>query len=264
MKYKITLPRYGVKEYNVHMKAIIVAGGRGERLRPITDNIPKPMVPVLGKPILEHTILLLKHYGIREFIIALCYLPQVVKEYFGDGSSLGVSISYIYEDPNTPLGTAGALYAAKDLIDDTCIVTYADIIRELDVAQMLEQHNRSGYSITINGYINHASSYKSSIILNKEASSVKIFYEIPERKNREKDEIVISNGSLYIIEKNIFSYIKEGTRSDFAHDIFPLLLQQNTPIGVYVSDGYFIDIGNKEKLLQAEKDISENPARLGY
>ena len=98
------------------MKAIIIAGGRGERLRPLTDNIPKPLVEVNGKPILLHTLELLKSHGITEFIIALCYLPERVVSYFGDGSKFGVHITYTYEDQLKPLGNAGAITLSQKYI----------------------------------------------------------------------------------------------------------------------------------------------------
>src|SRR3989344_1376598 len=112
------------------MKAIIIAGGRGERLRPLTDNIPKPLVEVNGKPILLHTLELLKSHGITEFIIALCYLPERVVSYFGDGSKFGVHITYTYEDQLKPLGNAGAITLSQKYIKETFIVTYADIVRK--------------------------------------------------------------------------------------------------------------------------------------
>ena len=89
------------------MKAIIIAGGKGERLRPLTNTLPKPMLEVVGKPILEHAINLLKNYGINEFIISVCYLPEKITEYFGNGKKFNINIKYIYEKEDSPLGTAG-------------------------------------------------------------------------------------------------------------------------------------------------------------
>src|SRR5437660_4534825 len=111
------------------MYAIIIAGGKGERLRPLTDKLPKPMIAVHGKPILEHTIILLKKHGIKKFIITLCYLPEKITTYFENGEKLGVAITYIYENPKKPLGTAGSMAQAAEYVDSTCIVTYADIMR---------------------------------------------------------------------------------------------------------------------------------------
>src|SRR5437868_7160562 len=119
------------------MKAIIVAGGRGKRLRPLTDNIPKPMIQIAGKPIIEHTINLFKKNGITDFIISLCYLPHKITEYFGDGKNFGVHIDYMYEKENFPLGTAGNIAAAKNVISGTFIVTYSDIIRDLNITDMI-------------------------------------------------------------------------------------------------------------------------------
>jgi mannose-1-phosphate guanylyltransferase/phosphomannomutase len=129
--------------------AIIVAGGQGTRLRPLTDTKPKPMVEVAGKPILEHTLNLFKKHGVTDFIFALCYLPQVIIDYFGDGSRFGVSIKYTFEDPNQPLGTAGAILASQGEISSTFIVTYADVLRDLDVKGMINQHLQSGSVATL-------------------------------------------------------------------------------------------------------------------
>src|SRR3990172_2732098 len=119
-------------------KVLIVAGGKGERLRPITNTIAKPMVKVGNKPVLEHNLDLFKKYGFKNFIFALCYLPETISDYFGDGKKFGVEIEYTYENPETPLGTAGAITLAKEKIDSTFIVTYGDILRVVDVAEMLK------------------------------------------------------------------------------------------------------------------------------
>src|SRR3990167_3201210 len=114
------------------MKMIIVAGGKGTRLRPLTNEIPKPMINIQGKPILEHILLHARQYGIAEFIFSLCYLPNIITEYFGTGEKWNVKIDYIYEDQNMPKGSAGGIVDAKKYINDTFIVTYADILRDLD------------------------------------------------------------------------------------------------------------------------------------
>ncbi len=243
------------------MKAIIVAGGKGERLRPITETIPKPMVQVNGKPILEHTIELFKKHGIKDFIIALCYLPEVITSYFGDGSRFGVVITYIYEDPSFPRGTAGAILPAKKYITDTFIVTYADIIRNLNISKMLEKHTSSSSLVTIDIYKHTGKVYKSSLIVNEEEELI-AFKEMEKQTERKEDEEVWSNGSFYVCSPEIFTYLDESRAVDFAKDIFPQLLKEGKKISTTKGSIYFIDIGTKDKLDQANIDLVNNPYLL--
>ncbi len=233
------------------MKAIIVAGGRGERLRPITNNMPKPMVDVAGKSILEHTIDLLKANGIKEFIIALCYLPEVVTNYFGDGKKFGVQIAYTYEDPANPLGTAGAIALAKDQIAGTFIVTYADILRALDIKSMIKTHKSKDAFATINIYKRYGADPKSLVLFDKDGR-IKQFVERPD-KSLLTEDFVWANGSFYILEPEIFGYIPKNKLVDFGKDIFPALVNDGRKVYSFQSDGYFVDIGNLEKLEKARK-----------
>lgn len=233
------------------MKAIIVAGGRGERLRPITDRIPKPMVEVGGKSILEHTIDLLKNNGITELILALCYLPQVIVDYFGDGKKFGVKIQYTFEDPKYPQGSAGAIREVDKFIDDDFIVTYADILRKLDIDEMIKNHIDNNSTATINVYKRYGSDPRSMIILN-ENNRVLDFIERPSPE-KIKNDLVLANASFYIFKKKIFDFIKKDGLVDFGKDVFPLMIKKHEPINAFKSDDYFIDIGTLEKLQKARE-----------
>lgn len=237
------------------MKAIIVAGGKGERLNPITENLPKPMVKVNNKPILLHIINLFKKYGIKDFIIALCYLPDVITNYFGNGKKFGVNIKYTYENPQNPLGTAGAISLAKNLIDDTFIVTYADILRDLDVKKMINFHKKSRAFATINIYRRKSEGAKSLIIMDKNKKVTK-FIERPDKTNL-KQEYIWSNGSFYIFEPEIFDFIP-NRKADFGFDVTPELLRLKKEVYGYTSDGYFIDIADINKLRFARKTFKNN------
>lgn len=235
------------------MKAIIVAGGEGKRLRPLTNTLPKPMVCVGGIPILEHTINLLKKHNVTDIILALCYLPQPIIDYFGDGSKFGVSLEYTFENPSTPLGTAGAILSAKQYISETCIVTYADIIRDLDVTAMIKKHRDSKSIATINAYKHTGQNFKSSITFNK--NNILTSFKEQEVSTTLENSFAWSNGSFYIIEPQVFEYIGNHFPSDFAKDVFQKLLLQQKKISVFPSEKYFIDIGTKESLLCAERDM---------
>lgn len=242
------------------MKAIIVAGGRGERLKPLTNNIPKPMVEIRGKPLLEHILNLLKKNGVKDFIFALCYLPELIVEYFGDGTKLGVKIAYTFEDPNLPFGTAGSILPAKNLISDTFIVTYADIIRDLEIKEMILFHKSSESLTTINVYKHTGNNFKSQIKFNKN-NLLSSFQEFKAGRKPGK-EVNWSNGSFYIFEKEIFKYIPSNKKSDFGKDIFPKLIKANKKVKIFPSLGYFLDIGTKESLQKIQQDLKINPSIL--
>lgn len=233
------------------MKAIIVAGGRGERLRPLTNNIPKPMIEVAGKPILEHIINLFKKYNITEFIISVCYLPDKITDYFGTGNRFGVKINYIYEDESHPLGTAGNIAAAKNYLDSTFIVTYADILRDLNIDGMIKFHKNKKAFATLNTYKRFGPNPKSMILFD-ENNKIKQFIERPVSELLH-DNYVWSNGSFYIFEPEIFDFIPQNKFADFGKDVFQEIIKIRKNIYVYKTDGYFVDIGNIEKMEIAKK-----------
>lgn len=233
------------------MKAIIVAGGRGERLRPLTDTLPKPMIEVAGKSILEHIINLFKKNEITEFIISLCYLPEKITQYFGNGKKFGVKIQYLYEKEDSPLGTAGSITAAKKLIDSAFIVTYADILRELNIMKIIKFHKNKKALATLNIYKRFGADPKSMIFFNKNKKIIN-FIERPKPEEIHND-FVWANGSFYILEPGIFDFIPQNTFTDFGKNVFPGLLKAGKKLYGFPSDGLFIDIGNYEKLSKARE-----------
>ena len=233
------------------MKAIIVAGGKGERLRPITNTVPKPMVQVGSKPILEHIVDLFKSHGITDFIFALCYLPHVITDYFGDGKKFGISIKYTFEPVDKPMGTAGAILSAKSFINDTFMVTYADILRRLDIQDMQKQHIKSNAFATLHTHKKKGPDPKSMVQFDSN-NQITRFIERPKSKDVPKN-FAWSNGSFYILKPEIYHYIPSDKPSDFGKDIFPALLADHKPLYAYPTDGYFIDIGDANKLKQAKE-----------
>lgn len=230
------------------MKAIIIAGGRGERLKPLTNQIPKPMIKISGIPILEHIINHLWQNDISSIIISLCFRPQAVISYFGDGSKFRVKINYIIENENTPLGTAGSILNARDLTDGTFIVVYADILRQLNIKDVISQHKKNQAFATLVVYKNIIRNPKSIIELDERKRIIK-FIERP--KEVIKRGYSWSNGSFYLLEPTIFDYIPPNGPSDFGKDVFPALLADHKKVFAYISDGYFIDIADRNKLNQA-------------
>ncbi|HEY2742026.1 MAG TPA: nucleotidyltransferase family protein, partial [Gaiellaceae bacterium] len=129
------------------MKAVVMAGGEGTRLRPLTSNQPKPMVPIVGKPCMEHIVELLKRHGFEDVIVTVAFLPQAIRSYFGSGENLGVDIGYSVEE--SPLGTAGSVKRAAGRLDDTFLVISGDALCDVDLTQLVEAHREKGASVTI-------------------------------------------------------------------------------------------------------------------
>ena len=224
------------------MKALILAAGRGERLRPLTNNIPKVMIKVGSKPCLQHNLELLKKYGIKEVAVNTHYLPEKIKEYFQDGKKFGIKIRYSYE-PKI-LGTAGALNNFKDFFKgkDFCII-YGDIIHQTNLGEMFNAHKKQRGLATI-ALDKRKQVGKGIVILEK--NRVVTFVEKP------KEEIPngLVNSGVYMLQSRVFEYIPEGF-SDFGKDIFPKMLQTGEKMYGFKT-GKVIDIGTIEDLKKAQ------------
>jgi len=233
--------------------AVIVAGGKGTRLKPITNKIPKPMVRVGNKPILEHILNLFKKQGITNFIFALCYKPKIITNYFGDGRKFGVSINYTYEKEDQPLGTAGAILPSQKYIKKTFIVTYADILRKLDIRKMIKSHQINNAFVTLNTY-QHFKNPKSIIVFNKKNKIIQ-FIERPNlnqiKKHQNPNGSVWSNASFYVLEPKVFKHIPKKQKVDFGFDVFPKILLAKEKIFAHPTLKHFIDIANKKTLKEA-------------
>jgi mannose-1-phosphate guanylyltransferase/phosphomannomutase len=228
------------------MKIIIVAGGQGERFGPLTQTIPKPMLEVEGQPILEHIVRFFQKQGFNDFIFCLCHLPKVITSYFQDGKKFGAKITYLLEKPQQPMGTGGAVLAARKMIKGIFIVTYADILRQLDIKKMVKEHQLRRPLATINIYPHLGRDVKSLVVFNR-SHEVKRFVERP-TANQVKGKRVWSNGSFYVLQPDIFNYIPNDRPSDFGRDIFPVLLANHQKVIAYPTLDYLIDIANQDKL----------------
>lgn len=239
------------------MKAVIMAGGSGTRLRPLTSTLPKPMVPVLNKPMAEHIVNLLKSQGFDDLIFTLHYLPKVISDYFGDGSDFGCKISYSTEE-GRPLGTAGCVKAIQDQIDSTFVVISGDSLTDIDLQAAVKYHKEKKAKATIVlKRVENPVDY--GVVITDSDSRIVRFVEKPSASEIFSDTI---NTGIYILEPEVLLYIILGQEQDFAHDLFPLLLLRNEPIYGYVADGYWCDIGNLQVYRQAHLDALEGKVKL--
>lgn len=231
------------------MKAIIMAGGEGSRLRPLTCDLPKPMVPIMNKPVLEHTIELLKQYGIIDIAITLMYHPQLIKDYFGSGKNLGVNITYFIEE--TPLGTAGGIKNAQGFLDETFIVISGDSITNLDIAKAIEFHNeKSSIATLILTKVDLPLEY--GVVLTNEDGSITGFLEKPSWGEIFSDTV---NTGTYILEPEIMNYIKPNENTDFSRNVFPSLLSSSKKMFGYITSDYWCDIGDIRSYVKSHCDL---------
>lgn len=240
------------------MKAVIMAGGSGTRLRPLTCNLPKPMVPVANKPMALHIVNLLKKHGFDEIIFTLHYLPEAIKDYFGDGSEFGCKISYSVEE-GKPLGTAGCVKAIQDhLKDGTFIVISGDTLTDIDISAAMKFHKeRKSKATLILKRVPNPFEY--GLVITDAEGRIQRFLEKPGASEIFSDT---ANTGTYILEPEVLKYIVMGKEEDFSNDVFPLLLLRNEPMYGYVSDAYWCDIGNLQMYRQAHKDLLEGQLTL--
>ncbi|GAH66004.1 unnamed protein product, partial [marine sediment metagenome] len=231
------------------MKAVILAGGEATRLRPLTYNTAKIMVPVLNNPLLEHLINYLKKHSIVDIIIALGKQVEQIQSYFGDGNKFGVKITYSAED--FPMGTAGAVKNAERFLDEPFIVFNGDIFTDIDLTAMMDLHceKKASASIALTP-VDDPTIY--GVVETDAGNRVKRFVEKPSW-----DEVTTNmiNAGIYILEPSILSYVAPNVFSMFERDVFPLLLEKGEAIYGYPSEAYWIDIGTPEKYLRLNHDL---------
>src|SRR5438552_17239159 len=238
------------------MKAVVMAGGEGTRLRPLTSNQPKPMVPIVGKPCMEHIVELLRTHGFEDVIITVAFLPQAIRSYFGDGESLGVNIEYSVEE--SPLGTAGSVRLASDRLDDTFLVISGDALCDIDLGKIVEFHRRQGAACTI-GLKSVENPLEFGIVVTDEDGRVGGFLEKPSCGQVFSDT---SNTGIYVLEPEVLKHIPQDRPYDFSKELFPLLLEMGRPIYGHVFDGYWQDIGDLDQYRQANFDALDERVRV--
>ena len=231
------------------MKAVILVGGEATRLRPLTCNTPKIMVPVLNRPFLEHLIGYLRKHSIADIVLAVGKSPGQIRDCFGDGSKFGVRLTYSTED--SPLGTAGAVKNAEEFLDNPFIVLNGDIFTDFDLGAMMRLHrrNKAVASLALTA-VEDPTIY--GVVETDSEGRVKGFIEKP---SRDKVTTNMINAGIYILEPDILNYIVPNTFAMFEHDVFPMVLAKGQVVCGYPFQGYWIDIGTTDKYVKLQQDL---------
>jgi mannose-1-phosphate guanylyltransferase/phosphomannomutase len=238
------------------VKAVVMAGGEGTRLRPLTSNQPKPMVPIVGKPCMEHILELLKEHGFDDVIVTLAFLPQAIRSYFGSGETLGLNIEYSVEE--LPLGTAGSVGLAREALDDTFLVISGDALCDVDLGALVSFHREQGAAATI-GLKSVDNPLEFGIVVTDEEGRIERFLEKPSWGQVFSDTI---NTGIYVLEPEVLRHMPTDGPYDFSKQLFPLLLEMGRPLYGHVLDGYWQDIGNLDQYRQANFDALDERVRL--
>jgi mannose-1-phosphate guanylyltransferase/phosphomannomutase len=232
------------------MKAVVMAGGEGTRLRPMTANQPKPLLPVVNRPIMEHVLRLLKRHGLSETVVTVQFLAALIRNYFGDGEELGMSLQYATEE--MPLGTAGSVKNAEAALrDDRFMVISGDALTDIDLTDMVNFHKKNGALVTI-GLKRVPNPLEFGIIIVDDEGRVQRFLEKPTWGQVFSDT---ANTGLYVMEPEVLDHVAEGTSVDWSGDVFPKLLAEGAPLYGYIADGYWEDVGTHESYLKAQADM---------
>ncbi len=238
-----------MKRPDVSLSAVVLVGGEGTRLRPLTYSLPKSMVPVLNKPFLEHTIAYLKEFGINNIILTLSYFPEAIQSYFADGSRCGVELVYAIED--VPLGTAGAIKNVGHHLERTFIVLNGDVFTDLDIGDMVRFHRRKKAKITIAlTRVDNPCAF--GVVETDDEGKIRRFIEKPAPEEVTSHWI---NAGIYVIEPEVLEHVPAGTHYMFERGLFPLLLDMGEPLYGYHYDGYWLDMGTPEKYLCLNRDL---------
>ena len=237
------------------MKAVIMAGGEGTRLRPLTANQPKPMLPLGNRPMMEHIVRHVHNHGFKDIVVTVQFLASQVRNYFGDGSDMGVDLTYATE--TTPLGTAGSVRNAREQLQDTFLVISGDALTDVDLGELVAFHRGSGAMATV--ALKHMENpLEFGIVITREDGRIERFLEKPHWGQVFSDTI---NTGIYVLEPEIFQHIPDGA-SDFAGDIFPKLLELGVPLYGFVVDGYWEDVGNLEAYQRSHQDSLDGRFRF--
>jgi len=232
------------------MKAVLMAGGFGTRIQPLTINLPKPMIPLVNRPIMAHIIELLKRHGISDLVLLLYHQPEIIKNFFGDGSEFGVHITYV--TPLEDFGTAGAVKAAAKYLDERFLIISGDLLTDFDLSQVLQFHeaNQAQATITLTSV---KDPLQFGVVITDKEGRITKFLEKPGWGEVFSDTI---NTGIYVVEPEVLDLIPAGENRDWAKDVFPQMLAADAPLFGCTLQGYWADIGNTDAYLEASRDIA--------
>ena len=232
------------------MKAVIMAGGKGTRLRPLTSNQPKPMISIVNKPCMEHIVNLLKRHGFEDIVTTLGFMPGAIEDYFGDGSAWDVKMQHSIEEE--PAGTAGSVKLAEEELTERFIAVSGDALTDTDLSKAVEFHEKSGAEATlVLQEVDDPSEF--GIVVVDDDGKVERFLEKPDP---EEVFSYTANTGIYVLEPGILGEIPADEEYDFADDLFPKLLDEGRPVYGYVTEKpYWEDIGNIDQYLDAQRAV---------
>jgi mannose-1-phosphate guanylyltransferase len=237
------------------LKAVILVGGPGTRLQPLTFNTPKSVVPVMNRPFMEHTIAYLRQFGIEDIILTLNYLPEAITSYFNDGSRCGVNLTYCLEQE--PLGTAGAVKNTEAYLDDTFIVLNGDVFTDMDLSEMIARHRASKAIASISlSWVDNPGAF--GVVETDDDRRVKRFIEKPPPGEETTNWI---NAGIYVLEPEVLEHIPANTHYMFERGLFPHLLEAGKAVYGYPFRGYWMDMGTPEKYFSLNTDLLTGKAR---
>ena len=232
-----------------------MAGGEGSRLRPLTINRPKPMVAIVNKPCLGHIFDLVKRHGFTEAVVTLQYLANVIQDSFGNGTAIGLPISYSVEE--SPLGTGGSVRQVLERLDNTFIVISGDALTDIDLSAVVRLHKAKGAIATLTLYrVPNPLEY--GVVITESDGKIKQFLEKPSWGEVFSDTI---NTGIYVLEPEALRRFEKGQNFDFSKDLFPQLLSEGAPLYGYIAEGYWTDVGSIGEYMRANYDVLQGKVR---
>ena len=238
------------------MKAVIMAGGEGSRLRPLTSNQPKPMMPLANRPMMEHIVDLLRRHDFDEIVVTLAFMPNAIRTYFGDGSEFGVRMVYATEEH--PLGTAGSVRNAMAELDERFLVISGDVLTDIDLGKVVTFHEERSALATI-GLVAVENPLEFGIVITRDDGSIDRFLEKPTWGQVFSDTI---NTGIFVLEPEIFDFIEADVPVDFSAEVFPALLDAGKPVYGAVAEGYWEDVGTLDAYVRAHKDVLDRKVEV--
>ena len=238
------------------MKAVVMAGGEGSRLRPLTSSLPKPLVPVAGRPIMEHILLHLRRHQMRDVVATVQYMGASIRNYFGDGSEQGVSLAYSVED--SPLGTAGSVMLARQHLTEPFAIISGDSLTDIDLAAAARFHReRKAIATIVLKPVPNPLEY--GVVVVDEGGAVQRFIEKPSWGEVISD---LANTGIYILDPAVFDFFRAGEVTDWSGDVFPRLLKEGERVFGWIAGGYWEDVGSHSAYVKANFDCLEGKVKV--